>query len=105
MLMVSLWPLLCFLSSFLRYFGDGKSPVKRQDAFGIVAFVWFALGLLGGLAFLFRRNNTSSITSALFESVSGFTTTGATVLSDIEAVSSALQISGDTSVTGLAAWV
>ena len=78
--------LVVLLSTILRYVGDGTSPVKRQDAFGIVALVWFSLGLIGGLPF-YLEGTVSSMSSAIFESVSGFTTTGATVLTDIEAVS------------------
>lgn len=62
--------------------------VKTQDpgrAFIVVGFSWFAISVLGALP-LYLTGCFPSFVDALFESVSGFTTTGATVLSDIEAL-------------------
>lgn len=78
--------LVIVLSAVLRYFGDQLTSVKRQDAFGIVAFIWVVLGVVGGLPF-YIEGVVSSIPSAIFESVSGFTTTGATVITDIDSIS------------------
>ena len=64
-------------------------PVKKRDmyakeGFVIVALSWFVMSIFGALPFV--MSGTLNFTDALFETVSGFTTTGATVLQDIEAV-------------------
>jgi trk system potassium uptake protein TrkH len=55
----------------------------------IVAVGWTAVGLFGALPFYFG-SGFESFTDAVFESVSGFTTTGASILTNIEAVSKGL---------------
>lgn len=61
---------------------------KNQDpgrAFIVVGLSWVAISLLGALP-LYLTGAFPTFVDALFESVSGFTTTGATVLSDVEAL-------------------
>lgn len=61
---------------------------KNQDpgrAFIVVGLSWVAISVLGALP-LYFTGHFPTFVDALFESVSGFTTTGATVLSDIEAL-------------------
>lgn len=64
-----------------------RQPKNRamyaKEGFIIVAFSWIVMSVLGALPFLFSGAITS-FTDALFETVSGFTTTGASILSDIE---------------------
>jgi len=57
--------------------------MKKQ--FSLVFLIWLGASLLGALPFYFS-GFFPDFASALFESVSGFTTTGATVLADIEAL-------------------
>jgi trk system potassium uptake protein TrkH len=57
--------------------------IRYKEGFAIVTFGWLAVSILGALPFLFTGAITSFI-DAFFETVSGFTTTGATVLEDIE---------------------
>jgi trk system potassium uptake protein TrkH len=57
--------------------------MKKQ--FSLVFFILLAVCLLGALPFYFS-GSIPNFTNAVFESVSGFTTTGATVLKDIEAL-------------------
>ena len=57
--------------------------MKRQ--FSLVFFAWIGVCFLGALPFYFS-GFLPNFTDAVFESVSGFTTTGATVLADIEAL-------------------
>lgn len=54
-------------------------------AFLIVGFSWIGICLLGALP-LYCSGVFASFTDAFFESVSGFTTTGATVLADVESI-------------------
>ncbi len=60
---------------------DGDLHVK--DGFAIVTFGWLACGLFGALPYLLS-GAIPNFTDAIFETVSGFTTTGATIVADIE---------------------
>jgi trk system potassium uptake protein TrkH len=59
--------------------------IDKQEGMVIVALCWTAAGLFGALPFYFG-GVAPSFTDAVFESFSGFTTTGASVLSDVQAV-------------------
>ena len=54
-----------------------------KEGFVIVSLSWIVMSLFGCLPFLFS-GATQSFTDALFETVSGFTTTGATIFTDVE---------------------
>lgn len=56
-----------------------------RESFIIVSLAWFLLSLFGTLPYLISRS-IPGFTNALFESVSGFTTTGASILNDIESL-------------------
>jgi trk/ktr system potassium uptake protein len=56
-----------------------------REGFAVVTFGWIAMSLCGMLPFLFT-GSIPSITDAFFESASGFTTTGASILNNIEAL-------------------
>ena len=66
--------------------GRAKAEIHRKDAFGVVAFIWIALGFFGGLPF-YLEGAIPSLSSSIFEAVSGFTTTGATVVADVDGLS------------------
>jgi len=59
--------------------------ISQREGMAIVAVGWTAVGIFGALPFFFHSGNWTFV-DALFESVSGFTTTGASILSDIEAL-------------------
>jgi len=65
------------------------TSVRRREAVATVAVGWIAISLVGGLPYLFE-GAVSSPAAALFESASGFTTTGATILTDVEQLSHGL---------------
>lgn len=65
--------------------------LHRKDAFGIVALTWISLGFFGALPFMFE-GSIINIFSAVFEAVSGFTTTGATVVADVDGLSRATNL-------------
>lgn len=82
------------LSGLLLYLVGRRAPsaeMHRKDAFGIVALTWFALGLFGGLPF-WIDGSIPLPASAIFEAVSGFTTTGATVVPDPDSLSRAANL-------------
>ncbi len=61
----------------------GPVSLSRRDGFGIVTFGWAAAAVAGSLPYLLS-GVISHPASALFESMSGFTTTGASVLTNLE---------------------
>src|SRR5687767_14642159 len=63
----------------LRTVGEPPPDLRRPDALAVVAFTYVALGLAGALPYVFVGLKPID---ALFESMSGLTTTGATVLTD-----------------------
>jgi trk system potassium uptake protein TrkH len=71
-------------------FREAKAAVVSQrEGMAIVALGWTAVGLFGAIPF-YLGDGSFTFTDAFFESVSGFTTTGASVFTNIEAVSKGL---------------
>ncbi len=64
-------------------------PVRIREGFFIISLVWVLFSLIGALPF-FVSGEIPRFTDAVFESCSGFTTTGATILTDIEAMSNGM---------------
>jgi len=60
-----------------------KKEIGPRDGFAIVAVGWITLAFFGSLPYLFS-GALDSFADAYFESVSGFTTTGSTVIGNIE---------------------
>lgn len=76
---------ICGAVGVLLVFRKPKSTtLYTKDGFVIVALSWITLSLFGTLPLLFSPNLELSFIDALFETVSGFTTTGATVFPDVE---------------------
>jgi len=65
--------------------------IHRKDAIGVVVLIWTAMGIFGALPFMVEGALLDPV-AALFEAVSGFTTTGATVITDIEGLSRATNL-------------
>lgn len=63
-----------------------NSKFYAREGFVITALSWLLLSITGCLPFYFS-GEIPSFTNALFECISGFTTTGASILSDVEAMS------------------
>ena len=57
-----------------------NKELRLRDGFIVVVLFWAGLGLIGALPFLLAAAPAMSFTDSLFESVSGLTTTGATVI-------------------------
>ena len=60
-----------------------SSTLYAKDGFVIVSLSWILLSLCGALPFIFTGVTTSFV-DALFESASGFTTTGASIFTEVE---------------------
>ena len=74
------------VSVMLFVYGRKKpSPPSRYEAYIVVAISWVFFSLLGMLPYLFG-GYIPTITDAFFETMSGFTTTGATILDNIESM-------------------
>ncbi len=72
--------------SFAASYRKGKKErLGKREGFMIVSLAWVIFSAFGALPFVLSGSITE-YTSAYFETMSGFTTTGATVLKDIEAV-------------------
>lgn len=67
----------------LVFFGRGSGKeILRKEAVAIVGLGWLVASFFGALPYLFCTSSLGP-TDAFFESVSGFTTTGATVIQDL----------------------
>ncbi|MFW5952235.1 MAG: TrkH family potassium uptake protein, partial [Gemmatimonadota bacterium] len=77
------------ITASVGYAGYHRTEIVRdlsvREGYAVVAFAWLVIGAAGALPFLLTGVVRSPV-DALFESISGFTTTGATVFADIEAL-------------------
>ncbi len=71
---------------FLLVWRKNKKRVGRREAYLIVSLAWIVISLFGTLPYLLS-GTMNTFTDAFFETMSGFTTTGSSILNDIEAVS------------------
>jgi len=62
-----------------------QSVMTHREGMAIVALGWFAAGAFGGLPF-YLGGTFETVVDCVFESLSGFSTTGSSVLTNIEAV-------------------
>lgn len=77
----SAW-LITLLSGFFLWlpFRNSRHHLRIRDGFLITASFWIVLGIFGALPFALESSLDLTITEAIFESISGLTTTGATVI-------------------------
>lgn len=78
--------LATFFAGLLLYFltkQQEKIELKHRDGFAVVTISWIAMSFFGSLPYL-MSGVAGSFTDAYFESMAGFTTTGASVFSDLE---------------------
>ena len=62
---------------------NAEKKISRRDGYVIVTFAWVFFSLFGMLPF-YLSGYIPCITDAFFETMSGFTTTGASILNNIE---------------------
>lgn len=62
-----------------------KKEVKRKEGYIVVTFGWIIMSISGTLPYLFS-GAIPEVTNAFFETISGYTTTGASIIDDIEAM-------------------
>ncbi|MFV0365225.1 MAG: TrkH family potassium uptake protein [Mangrovibacterium sp.] len=68
---------------------NAERRIRRNDGFVVVAFVWVLFSFFGSLPYLIS-GGVHSLTDAFFETMSGFTTTGSSILNNIEELPHAL---------------
>lgn len=83
---------ITFLSGVLiRLIGtdDYEKPIGKRESFLAVSLIWVILSAFGMLPF-YLSGAIPDISNAYFETMSGFTTTGATILTDVDSMSKGL---------------
>lgn len=79
-------PMVISLAVGLAFYFSGKKTkinLSTRNVFALVAIAWISISFLGCTPFLLS-GVTQNFTDAFFESVSAFSTTGATIFSDVE---------------------
>lgn len=78
--------IVCLLLGVLLYWKKPKNHVFYvKEGFVTVAASWIIMSFFGGLPFVLN-GDIPSVVDAMFETVSGFTTTGSSILSDVESL-------------------
>ena len=67
-----------------------KPELRNRDGFAVVVLFWVSLSLIGALPFMLSKTPHMPLVDAVFETVSGLTTTGATVLSNLDGMPKAI---------------
>jgi trk system potassium uptake protein TrkH len=75
-----------FIGLILYFFNKPKSTnIQKKEGYLIVTLGWLTLSVTGMLPYLFT-GTIPSITNAFFETLSGYSTTGSSILTDIESM-------------------
>jgi len=79
---------LTFITGLFFWFPtrNVKRDLRYRDGFLVVVLFWTVLATFGSLPFILSPINSLSITDAFFESMSGLTTTGGTILTNLDSL-------------------
>jgi trk system potassium uptake protein TrkH len=77
--------------SLLAVLPRPEHELKQREGLLLVVLAWFAAAAFGALPFVWS-GYFRSVTDALFETISGFTTTGATILTNVEVLPEPIQL-------------
>ena len=83
--MMSTLNTFCGAFIFLFFGREAENTLGRRDAYVVVTLTWVVFSFFGMFPFLIH-GSLNSITDAYFETMSGFTTTGATVIDNVESL-------------------
>lgn len=77
--------LITSITGMIVYFGTIKAQrnIGKREGYIIVSSTWIVISVFGTLPYLLS-GSINNFTDAFFETISGFTTTGASILTDIE---------------------
>lgn len=78
--------LLLLAGGLLQYIKPKRNSLYQKEGFALVALVWIVMTLFGALPFVISKDIPNYI-DACFEIMSGFTTTGASIITDITVIS------------------
>ena len=70
----------------------GKESVGVREGYLVVSVVWLLVALFGAIPYLLAEPQLSRPVDALFESMSGFSTTGSTVVADVAEMSRSMAL-------------
>jgi trk system potassium uptake protein TrkH len=89
----AVWPFLVAAAvTFAFGFGcerltEGRERIGAREGYLVVSLIWVLIAVVGAIPYLLAEPQLSRPVDALFESMSGFSTTGSSVLTDIGALS------------------
>src|SRR4051812_3389755 len=66
---------------------SGRETIGPREGYLVVSLIWLLIAVFGALPYLLAEPQLAHPVDALFESMSGFSTTGSSVLTDVEALS------------------
>jgi len=72
--------------AFMFFTREHQKDLGKREGYIVVTFGWIFMSLSGTLPYIFT-DAIPSFTNAFFETISGYTTTGASILDDIESIS------------------
>ena len=77
---------ITFVTGFVVWYPlrRNRAELRIRDSFLLVTLFWLVLGSFGSIPFMLVEALSMSFTDAIFESISGLTTTGATVISGLD---------------------
>lgn len=84
-LLLSGFTILILGSIIMFYTRNHRKEMNKREGYIVVAFGWIIMSLSGSLPYMITET-IPSFTDAFFETMSGYTTTGASILNDIEIV-------------------
>ncbi|MAQ72938.1 MAG: potassium transporter [Gammaproteobacteria bacterium] len=86
--------IIFLLAGLILYYPnrEQENDIRTKEGFLIVVLFWVVLSIFGSIPFMLDKQLSLSFADALFESVSGWTTTGATILSNIDTLSPSILI-------------
>nr|WP_207740828.1 potassium transporter TrkG [Alkalibacter mobilis] len=78
------------LGFFLSKINVANKEIRAKEGLAIVTFGWVAISIIGAFP-LFLSGSLPTFADAIFETISGFTTTGASVIRDVEILEKSIQ--------------
>lgn len=78
--------MVTFTAGLLLWYTNHNAlqELRTRDGFFIIVLIWTVVGLFGAIPFVFSPTLSASVIDAAFESISGLTTTGATVFTGLD---------------------
>lgn len=75
-----------------RFIRPRRTDMGKREGFLLTSLVWVVFSLFGMIPFMLAPTARLTISEAFFEAMSGFTTTGATLVADVDGLSNALNV-------------